>query len=70
VNTEEEKVGEAGRHNFLGNVSIPHQVQTEERRLEIVKVNGVLLFLKILLNNAFNPSSQQPGYIVVSENLA
>ncbi|PNF40389.1 hypothetical protein B7P43_G01598, partial [Cryptotermes secundus] len=33
----EENFGEAGRHNFLSNVSVPHQVHTEERRMEIVK---------------------------------
>jgi hypothetical protein len=39
VNTQEEKVGEAGRHNFQNNVSVLHEVQTEEWRMEIVKVN-------------------------------
>jgi hypothetical protein len=73
VNTQEEKVGEAGRHNFLSNVSVPHQVQTEERRMEIVKVNGVCYLIVIFKNTtykAFNPSSQQPGYLVMPENLA
>jgi hypothetical protein len=37
---EEEKMGEAEVHNFLSNVSVPHQAQTEERRMEIVKVKG------------------------------
>ncbi|KDR16326.1 Histone-lysine N-methyltransferase MLL5 [Zootermopsis nevadensis] len=37
VNAEEEKVGLAGRHKFLSNVSVSHQALTEERRMEIVK---------------------------------
>jgi hypothetical protein len=37
VNTQEEKVVEARRHNFQ-NVSVLHEVQTEEWRMEIVKV--------------------------------
>jgi hypothetical protein len=41
LNTQEEQVGEAGRHNFLSNVPVPHQVQTEERRMEIVKVTVI-----------------------------
>jgi hypothetical protein len=37
--TEEEKLVEAEGHNILRNVSVAHQAQTEERRMEIVKVN-------------------------------
>jgi uncharacterized protein YerC len=41
--TEEEKKGEAEVHNFLSDVCVPHQVQTEERRMEIVKVKGCFI---------------------------
>jgi len=36
-------MGEAEVHNFLSNVSVPHQAQTEERRMEIVKVTGCFI---------------------------
>jgi hypothetical protein len=38
-NLEEKNLKEAGIPNFLSNVSVPHQFHTEERRMEIVKVN-------------------------------
>jgi hypothetical protein len=37
LNIEEENLGEAGRPNFLSNVSVPHQVHTEEQMMKIVK---------------------------------
>jgi hypothetical protein len=40
---EEEKKGEAEVHNFLSDVSVPYQAQTEERRMEIVKVKGYFI---------------------------
>jgi hypothetical protein len=45
LNIEEENLGEAGRPNFLSNLSVPHQVHTEERRMEIVKVNRSFYFI-------------------------
>jgi hypothetical protein len=45
LNIEEENLGEAGRPNFLSNVSVPHQVQTEEQRMEIVKVNRLFYLI-------------------------
>lgn len=41
--TEEERMGEAEVHNFLSNASVPHQAQTEERRMEIVKVKSYFI---------------------------
>jgi hypothetical protein len=44
LSIEEENLGETGRPNFLSNVSVPHQVRTEERMMEIVKVNRHTFF--------------------------
>jgi hypothetical protein len=37
-------LGEGGRHNFLSNFSVARQAETEERRMEIVKVNKFFFF--------------------------
>jgi hypothetical protein len=44
-NLGEDNFGEAGIPNFLSNVSVPHQFHTEERRMELVKVNRCFYFI-------------------------